>query len=106
MLELCKKGIFTKEKIVEKMCHNPAILYRIKDRGFLREGYFADIVLVDPECEWKVTGSNILYKCGWSPFMNRKFSTQVICTIVNGEIVFANGIPNDEIRGKEIEFND
>lgn len=106
MLELHKKGIFTKEKIVEKMCHNPAILYRIKDRGFLREGYFADIVLVDPESEWKVTESNILYKCGWSPFMNRKFSTQVICTIVNGEIAFANGIPNDEIRGKEIEFKD
>ncbi len=90
MLELYKKRtLFTKEKIVEKMCHNPAILFHIKDRGFLREGYFADMVLIDPESDWKVNESNILYKCGWSPFMNRKFSTQVICTIVNGEIAFA-----------------
>ncbi len=106
MLELHKKGVFTKEKVVETMCHNPATLFRIKDRGFIREGYYADLVLIDPNMEWRVSESNLLYKCQWSPLMGRKFTTQVVCTISNGEIVFANGMVNDEIRGKEIEFKD
>lgn len=104
MLELHKQGVFSKEMVVQVMCHNPATLFRVKDRGFIREGYYADLVLVDPNMEWKVSDSNILYKCQWSPFMGRKFTTQVVCTMSNGNIVFANGIADEEIRGKEIEF--
>lgn len=106
MLEMHKQGLFTKEKIVQAMCHNPAMLFRIKERGFIRKGYYADLVLVDPATEWRVSASNVLYKCQWSPFMGRKFTTQVVCTLLNGDIVYANGIPNDDIRGKEIEFMD
>lgn len=104
MLELHKQGVFSKEMVVQTMCHNPATLFRVKDRGFIREGYYADLVLVDPNMEWRVSDSNILYKCRWSPFMGRKFTTQVVCTMSNGNIVFANGIADEEIRGKEIEF--
>jgi dihydroorotase len=104
MMELHHKGIFSMEKIVEKMCHNPAILYRIKERGFIRENYKADICLVNPSLPWSVSKENILYKCGWSPFMGNTFSSKVITTIVNGNIVYDNGEINDSYRGQRLKF--
>ncbi len=84
MLEFYKRGILSLEKIVEKMCHNPAILYRIEKRGFIREGYFADLCIVDLEASWTVSKDNILYKCGWSPLEGTTFQTKVTHTFVNG----------------------
>ena len=80
MLELHKQGKITLQKITEKMCHNPAILYRIKNRGFIREGYFADLVLVDLDAYYTVSKSNIQYKCGWSPLEGTTFNSQIIKT--------------------------
>ena len=88
MLEMYHQGIFTLEKIVEKMCHHPAILFEVEKRGFIREGYKADLVLVDLNEEWKVTDSNILYKCGWSPFTGDTFRSKIKETFVNGKIVY------------------
>ena len=91
MLELSKQGKVSVEKVVEKMCHAPAILYQIKNRGYIREGYYADLVLVDPDQECKVTKENILYKCQWSPFENQVFSTTIKATFVNGDIAYERG---------------
>ena len=92
MLELWHRKIFSLEKIVEKMCHNPAILFNIRERGFIREGYKADLCLVDPDNPWSVSKDNILYKCGWSPFEGTTFRSKVVKTIVNGTIVYDNGL--------------
>jgi dihydroorotase len=105
MMEMYHQGIFSIEKIVEKMCHNPSILFRIKERGFIREGYKADICLIDPENPWTVNKENILYKCGWSPFEGFTFRSKVISTIVNGNIVFDNGTINENYRGQRLTFN-
>jgi dihydroorotase len=105
MLELYKQGKITLEKIVEKMCHNPAILFKIKDRGFIREGYFADIVLVDPEAPWTVNKSNIIAKCGWSPFEGVQFSSKVTHTLINGNLVYENGVVSDTFRGERLLFD-
>jgi dihydroorotase len=99
MLEFYKKGLITLEKIAEKMCHNPAILYRIEKRGFLREGYFADLTLVDPHAPWTVNRSNILSKCGWSPLEGTTFQTQITHTFVNGNLVYDHGQWNETHRG-------
>jgi len=105
MLEFYSRKMITIEKIVEKMCHAPAVLYRIKDRGFIRKGYFADLVLVDTSAPWTVTRKNILYKCGWSPFEGTTFSSSVTHTFVNGNAVYRNGKPDERWRGKRLEFN-
>lgn len=91
MLELCHRGELTPETVVEKMCHNPAIIFNVADRGFLRAGYKADIVLVNPDAPWTVSGENILSKCGWSPLEGTTFRSRVMTTIVNGVTVFAEG---------------
>ena len=104
MLELYRRGEISMEKIVEKMCHGPAILYRIKDRGFIRTGYSADLVLVDLNAPWKVNSSNILYKCGWSPMEGQTFNSRVTHTIVNGNIVYENGSFDETARGVRLEF--
>jgi dihydroorotase len=91
MLELYHNGIYPLELIVEKMCHNPALLYRIEKRGFLEEGYYADLVIVNPDLPWKVERSNILAKCGWSPFEDQIFTSRVEYTIVSGKLVYDNG---------------
>ena len=104
MMEMCRQGLFSIERIVEKMCHNPAILFRIKDRGFIREGYKADICLVDPNRSWTVSKDNLLYKCGWSPFEGTTFSSKVIKTIVNGTLVYDDGIINENFRGQRLMF--
>jgi dihydroorotase len=105
MLELYHRGKIPIEKIVEKMCHGPAILYRIKERGFIRTGYSADLVLVDLNAPWKVNSSNILYKCGWSPMEGQTFTSRVTHTIVNGDVVYDNGRFDENFRGKRLEFN-
>ena len=105
MLEMAKKGIFSYEKVVEKMAHEPATLFRIEGRGYIRPGYYADLVLVDPEKSWTVASENILSKCGWSPFEGYTFHHSVDTTFVNGEIAYQNGKVNDEVRGREVRFN-
>jgi dihydroorotase len=91
MLELCHRGELTPELVVKKMCHNPAIIFGITDRGFIREGYKADLVLVDPASPQTVSRENILYKCGWSPLEGTTFRSSVVTTIVNGITVFEEG---------------
>jgi dihydroorotase len=91
MLELCHRGEFTPELVVRKMCHNPALIFGIADRGFIREGYRADMVLVDPDSSWTVKKENILYKCGWSPLEGTTFRSRVITTVVNGIKVLEKG---------------
>jgi len=105
MLQMVKQGNFSLEKIVEKMCHAPAELFRIEKRGFIRPGYFADLVLVDPNRPWTVSSENILYKCGWSPFEGTRFDASVLNTWVNGQMVYDNGQIDDTVRGKRLLFN-
>jgi dihydroorotase len=105
MLELWHKKIFSLEKVVEMMCHNPAILFNIRNRGFIREGYKADLCLVDPSSAWTVSKENILYKCGWSPFEGTTFRSKVVKTFVNGTIVYDNGVINDDYRGQRLLFD-
>jgi dihydroorotase len=104
MLELSKRGFLTKEMLVEKMCHAPAKLFQIDRRGFIRENYYADLVLVDPNKPWVVKPENILYKCGWSPFEGSGFSHQVTHTFVNGDLVYENGHIDENVRGMRIRF--
>jgi dihydroorotase len=104
MLELSRQGKIPKEKVVEKMCHAPAVLYRVRNRGFIRKGYYADLVIVDPDDPWMVGPSNILYKCGWSPFEGTTFSSRVTHTFVNGNLVYENGIIHESARGRKLEF--
>ena len=92
------------EKIVEKMCHNPAILFRIKNRGYIRKNYFADLVILNPNKSYTVDKSNILYKCGWSPFEGKKFNSVVTHTFVNGNLVYENGKVDESVRGSKITF--
>lgn len=104
MLEFYKQGLITLEKVAEKMCHNVAVLYGIKNRGFIREGYQADLTLVDLNASWKVDKENILYKCGWSPLEGQTFQSKVICTLVNGNIVYENGKVNSRPCGEQMKF--
>ena len=105
MLEFYHQGKITLERIVEKMSHNPAILFKIEKRGFIREGYFADMVLVDLNAPWKVEKSNILAKCGWSPFEGQRFTSSVTHTIVSGHLAFANAQFNEAVMGQRLSFN-
>lgn len=105
MLQMASDGVFTVAQVVEKMCHAPAVRYRVRERGFLRLGYFADIVIVDPASPWTVSRDNILYKCGWSPFEGQVFEHKVTHTIVNGRIAYENGVVDGSLRGCALEFN-
>jgi len=105
MLEFYKQGIILLEKIAEKMCHNPATLYSIEKRGFIREGYFADLTIVDLNTSWMVSKENILYKCGWSPLEGTTFQTKVTHTFVNGNLVFENGHFNERARGQALKVS-
>ncbi|MDR0505483.1 MAG: dihydroorotase [Dysgonamonadaceae bacterium] len=104
MLELCKQGVFTEELVVEKMAHAPAELFNIQDRGYIREGYYADLSLVNPVANWMVSKNNILYKCGWSPFEGTVFSNKVEKTFVNGKLVYDNGKFDENFRGKALSL--
>lgn len=105
MLDMVREGWISLEKVVEKMAHAPAEMFQIADRGFIREGYMADLVLVDPESSWSVQPSNILYKCGWSPFEGHTFSSQVKMTFVNGNLVYDQGRFNESFIGQRLMFN-
>lgn len=105
LLEMYHEGILPLETIVRKACHMPAEIFAIRNRGYIRTGYHADMVLVDLEDPWTVTKDNILYKCGWSPFEGQTFQSKVKHTIVNGQLVYTAGEVNDSIRGERLEFD-
>ena len=105
MLDFYQNGEISFEKIVEKMCHAPAECFKINNRGYLREGYFADMVLVDLENSFTVDKSNILYKCGWSPLEGKRFNNLVSKTFVNGHIAYENGVINDVLKGERLTFS-
>lgn len=105
LMDLHYAGVFSLEKIVQKTAHAPADRFKVKDRGYLREGYWADIAIIDPKKEFAVEKGNILYKCGWAPFEGHTFRTSVFATILNGEVVYENGKVNKTRFAKELEFN-
>ena len=105
MLEKVKQGKISIEKVVEKMAHSPAVLFAVKERGFIREGYFADLVVVDPAKELTVEKSNLLYKCGWSPFEGVTFSNRIAKTFVNGNLVYSNDQIIEGTLGSRLIFN-
>ena len=104
MLELYHRGKISLEKIVEKMSHHVAELYKIKDRGYIREGYYADLVLVDLTNPWEVGHQNILSKCKWSPFENKRFKSKIVNTFVNGNLVYDKGLIQDQQLGMRMKF--
>ena len=104
MLDLARKGKITKEQVVNKMCHAPATMFKIYNRGYIRKDYFADLVLVNPNKPYTVDQSNILYKCKWSPLEGETLSTTIEKTFLNGKIAFDNGVLND-IKGERLLFN-
>ena len=104
ILEFFHEGKISLEKIVQKMCHNPAILFQISKRGFIREGYYADLVLVDLNRSWTVDSENILYKCGWSPFQGKTFRSKVTDTFVSGHLVYSNGEFDERMKGQRLFF--
>lgn len=105
MLEFYHQGKVSLEWIVTKMCHAPAECFQLKDRGFIREGFFADLVVVDPNKPWTVTKQNILYQCAWSPFEGTVFKSSVSKTFVNGNLVYNQGVFDETTRGMRLEFD-
>ena len=105
MLELVRDGVLTIEQVIQKMCHAPADLFQIDKRGYIRPGYKADLVLVNPNCEWTVTPDCILSKCGWSPYEGKTFHSKVEKTFVNGDLVYSDGTVNTSHRGEVLFFN-
>ena len=105
MLEFVHLGKMTITDVVQKMCHNPAILFNVKERGFIKVGYKADLVLVNIDSPWVVKKDNILYKCGWSPFEGTLFNSKITHTFVNGNLVYNNGVFNEDFKGERIEFD-
>ena len=105
MLEKYHDGKISLEKIVEKMCHNPAKLFQIKKRGFIREGFYADLVVLDLNDSWTVTKENIAYKCGWSPFEGNSFKSRITHTFVNGHLAYENGNFSEERKARRLTFN-
>jgi dihydroorotase len=111
MLDFYKQGRLSLEKVVEKMCHAPAVCFGVEKRGFIREGYWADIVLIDTDHSWEVRPENIYYKCGWSPFEEHTFASAITHTFVNGNLVYElepqllDGHFNESFRGMRLKFN-
>ena len=105
LLEFYHQGKVSLEWIVNKMCHAPATCFQLKERGYIRPGYFADLVVVDLEKSWQVEKDNILYDCGWSPFEGETFKSTVTKTFVNGNLVYDNGIFDERTRGMRLEFD-
>ncbi len=105
MLEKHKSGGISLEQIVQKMCHNPAILFEIEKRGFIREGYYADLVQVALDSPWEVTKNNLLYKCGWSPFEGIRFGAQVKRTFVNGHLAYDQGTISEDRKAMRLTFD-
>lgn len=105
LLEKQKEGKIAITQLIQKMCHNPAILFNIEKRGFVREGYFADLVLVNPEAPWTVSKGNIAYKCGWSPFEGSEFTSKVTHCFVNGHLAYENGNFSSVRNAKRLSFD-
>jgi len=105
MLEAVHDKKITLEKVVEKMCHNPAILFQINKRGFIKKGYYADLVLVDLDTSQQVTKENVLYKCGWSPFEGTIFNSEITHTFVNGFLIYNQGKFDNKTKGIQLTFN-
>ena len=105
LLEESPKHGVSIEKIEEKIAHNPSKIFKIKKRGFIKEGYYADIVLVDPNSPTLVSKKSLLYKCGWSPFEDVTFSSSIHSTILNGRVVYSNGVVNETPNGKKLVFD-
>lgn len=105
MFEAFHQGKISVEKIVEKMAHNPAKIFKIEKRGFIKEGFYADLVIVDPAKPWSVNKDNILYKCGWSPFEGTSFKSRISHTFVNGRLVYENAKVKDIKAGKRLLFD-
>ena len=105
MLAFVKQKKISIEKVVEKMCHNPAVCFKVENRGFIREGYFADLVMVNLDNPWEVNKDNILYKCGWSPFEGETFNAQITHTFVNGHIAYEYGNFDETQRGMRLTFD-
>lgn len=105
MLEMMHDGVFTLAQVQEKMCHAPARLFNVRDRGYLREGYYADMVLVDLDAPWTVKREGVLSKCGWSPFEGQRFRSRVAATWVNGHQVYRDGMVDREHRGERLLFD-
>jgi dihydroorotase len=105
LFEMYHQNKISLEMIAEKTAHNVAQIYKLKERGYIREGYFADLVLVDLNLPWKVTKENILYKCDWSPFEEQVFQSKIITTIVNGNVVYSNGVFDYTPKGMRLQFS-
>ena len=105
MLEKYHEGVISLEKIAEKMCHNPAILFQVKKRGFIKEGYYADLAVVDLNNPWEVEQGNVAYKCGWSPFEGKTFGSKITHTFVNGHLAYDNGAFSVGRFGQRLTFN-
>ncbi|SDS26867.1 dihydroorotase [Winogradskyella sediminis] len=105
LMEAHHQGKISVEKIVEKACHNPAILFNVEKRGYIKEGYFADLVIIDPQSPWTVNKSNILYKCAWSPFEGNTFKSRITHTFVNGQLVYNNFNVLDVKAGQRLTFD-
>ncbi|GLR16439.1 dihydroorotase [Portibacter lacus] len=105
MLDFYQQGVIGLEKVVEKMSHAPAVCFEIQDRGYVREGYYADLVLVDMDSEWTVSKENVRFKCGWSPLEGKTFHNKVLKTFVNGFKAYSNGEVNANQKGYRLSFN-
>jgi dihydroorotase len=105
LFDLAREGRLALETVVDRASHAPADLFGIVDRGYLREGYYADFVLVDPEQPQTVSSSNILYKCGWSPFEGQAFSSSILATVVNGHIAWRDGKLTGSVAGQRLKFD-
>lgn len=104
LLEMYHQGKISLERIVEKACHNPAVLFQVERRGFIREGYFADLVLADLDAPWQVQAENILYKCGWSPFEGQTFRSSIQHTIISGHLAYSEGKFDESVKGMRLHF--
>ena len=105
MLSFVQEGVLSIEKVVEKMCHAPADCFRVDRRGYLEEGFWADVVILDPNAQWTVEKENILYKCAWSPLEGKSFQGKIETTIVSGHLAYHNGQLNEEKKGMRMVFN-
>jgi len=105
MLEFHKQGKVSLEQVVEKMCHNPAVLFQVEKRGYIRESFAADLVLIDLDSKWEVNKQNVLYKCGWSPMEGVDFHSQIKKTFVNGHLAYNEGVFDESKKGERLLFN-
>lgn len=105
MLQLAKKSNLSREQVVEKMCHNPAKIFKLEKRGYIRKGYYADLVIISPDDPYTIEEKDLLYKCGWSPMVGEQLQYKVEKTFVNGNLVYDEGKINDEKKGQRVSFD-